>query len=66
MGSKRLREVLALRFGVKADEIFVGLGSSEIIDLASRVLLKPGARGLPARVRLRYFITIRASGGKLL
>ena len=41
-GSKRLREVLAARFGVRPEEVFVGLGSSEIIDLASRVLCVRG------------------------
>jgi len=66
-GSKRLREVLGLRFGVKADEIFVGLGSSEIIDLASRVLLKPGSEGITSEGSFALFsIAIRASGGKLV
>jgi histidinol-phosphate aminotransferase len=66
-GSKRLREVLGLRFGVKADEIFVGLGSSEIIDLASRVLLKPGSEGITSEGSFALFsIAIRASGGKLI
>jgi histidinol-phosphate aminotransferase len=45
-GSKRLREVLAARNHVRAEEVFVGLGSSEVIDLASRVLLRPGLHGI--------------------
>src|SRR5258708_5246385 len=66
-GSKRLREVLAARFRVTADEIFVGLGSSEIIDLASRVLLKPGSEGITSEGSFALFsIAIRASGGKLI
>src|SRR6202140_2588596 len=66
-GSKRLREGLGLRFGVKADEIFVGLGSSEIIDLASRVLLKPGSEGITSEGSFALFlISIRASGGNLI
>jgi histidinol-phosphate aminotransferase len=66
-GSKRLREVLGVRFGVNADEIFVGLGSSEIIDLASRVLLKPGSEGITSEGSFALFsIAIRASGGKLI
>jgi histidinol-phosphate aminotransferase len=44
-GTHLLREALAERRGVSTDEIFVGLGSSEIIDLASRVLLRAGCRG---------------------
>jgi|HubBroStandDraft_6_1064221.scaffolds.fasta_scaffold04440_6 histidinol-phosphate aminotransferase len=66
-GSKRLREVLAARHNVRADEIFVGLGSSEIIDLASRVLLKPGSEGITSEGSFALFsIAIRASGGKLI
>lgn len=66
-GSKRLREVLADRFGVRAEEIFVGLGSSEIIDLASRVLLGPGREGITSEGSFALFsIAIRASGGKLI
>jgi histidinol-phosphate aminotransferase len=66
-GSKRLREVLAARFNVRAEEIFVGLGSSEIIDLASRVLLRPGSEGITSEGSFALFsIAIRASGGKLI
>ncbi len=66
-GSKRLREVLAGRFGARSDEIFVGLGSSEIIDLASRVLLSPGREGITSEGSFALFsIAIRASGGKLI
>jgi len=65
-GSKRLREVLAERFGVRPEEVFVGLGSSEIIDLASRVLLRPGLTGITSEGTFAlYPIAIRASGGKL-
>jgi histidinol-phosphate aminotransferase len=66
-GSKRLREVLAARYGVRAEEVFVGLGSSEIIDLASRVLLRPGLTGITSEGSFALFaIAIRASGGKLV
>jgi histidinol-phosphate aminotransferase len=66
-GSKRLREVLAARHDVRAEEIFVGLGSSEIIDLASRVLLRPGSEGITSEGSFALFsIAIRASGGKLM
>jgi len=66
-GSKRLREVLAARFGVRPEEIFTGLGSSEIIDLASRVLLRPGLEGITSEGSFALFsIAIRASGGKLI
>ena len=66
-GSKRLREVLAARYGVRAEEVFVGLGSSEIIDLASRVLLRPGLTGITSEGSFTLFaIAIRASGGNLV
>jgi histidinol-phosphate aminotransferase len=66
-GSKKLREVLATRYGVRAVEVFVGLGSSEIIDLASRVLLRPGLMGITSEGSFTLFaIAIRASGGDLV
>jgi histidinol-phosphate aminotransferase len=66
-GSKHLREVLARRNNVRAEEVFVGLGSSEIIDLASRVLLRPGLDGITSEGSFTLFaIAIRASGAKLI
>jgi histidinol-phosphate aminotransferase len=66
-GSKKLREVLAERFGVRAQEVFVGLGSSEVIDLASRALLRAGAEGITSEGSFALFsIAIRASGGTLI
>jgi histidinol-phosphate aminotransferase len=66
-GSKKLREVLAERFGVTAQEVFVGLGSSEVIDLASRALLRTGAEGITSEGSFALFsIAIRASGGTLI
>ena len=66
-GSKQLRRALAERHGVSAEEIFIGLGSSEIIDIASRVLLRPGLRGVTAQGTFALFpIAIRASGAELV
>ena len=66
-GCKRLREVLAVRNNVRFEEVFVGLGSSEIIDLASRVLLRPGLDGVTSEGSFALFaIAIRASGGHLI
>jgi histidinol-phosphate aminotransferase len=66
-GSTRLRQVLANRSNVRPEEVFVGLGSSEIIDLASRVLLRPGLDGITSQGSFTLFaIAIRASGGKLI
>jgi histidinol-phosphate aminotransferase len=65
-GTKVLREKIARLHGVTPEEIFVGLGSSEIIDLAARVLLGPGKIGLTAEGTYAPFsIAIRASGAAL-
>jgi histidinol-phosphate aminotransferase len=66
-GTHLLREALAARNGVSTEEIFVGLGSSEIIDLASRVLLRPGLQGLTSYGSYAPFsVAIRASGAELV
>jgi histidinol-phosphate aminotransferase len=49
------------------DQIFVGLGSSEIIDLASRILLLRGATGVTSHGSYAPFsLAIRASGADLV
>jgi histidinol-phosphate aminotransferase len=66
-GTHLLREALAARNGVSTEEIFVGLGSSEIIDLASRVLLRAGLQGLTSYGSYAPFsVAIRASGAELV
>jgi histidinol-phosphate aminotransferase len=66
-GSHLLRETLAARMGLAAEEIFVGLGSSEIIDLASRVILRAGLQGLTSHGSYAPFsVAIRASGAELV
>jgi len=66
-GAHYLREKLSRRHNVPMENIFVGEGSSELIDLASRILLKPGEEGLTAEGTFPlYWIAIRASGGKLV
>jgi len=45
-GTHALRQTLAERRGVSPEEIFIGLGSSELIDLAARALLRAGLQGL--------------------
>lgn len=65
-GTNLLREKLAKLHGVHANEIYIGLGSSEIIDLASRVFLRPGLAGLTSEGSYAPFSTaIRASGAHL-
>jgi histidinol-phosphate aminotransferase len=66
-GTHALRQTLAERRGVLQEEIFVGLGSSEIIDLASRVLLRAGLQGLTSEGTYAPFsVAIRASGAELV
>jgi histidinol-phosphate aminotransferase len=66
-GTHRLREKLANIHGVESQEIFMGLGSSEIIDVVARVLLGPGKSGLTAEGSYAPFsVAIRASGAKLV
>jgi histidinol-phosphate aminotransferase len=66
-GTQLLRAKLAERRGVFPEEIFIGLGSSEIIDLAARVLLRPGLQGLTSEGTYAPFsVAIRASGAELV
>ena len=66
-GTHYLRKKLAERRGVSPEEIFISLGSSELIDLASRVLLRQGLEGITSEGSYAPFsIAIRASGAKLV
>jgi histidinol-phosphate aminotransferase len=66
-GTLRLREKLARIHNVSLDEIFIGLGSSEIIDLAARLTLGSGKTGLTSEGSYAPFsIAIRASGAALV
>jgi histidinol-phosphate aminotransferase len=66
-GTHALRQTLAERHGVFPEEIFVGLGSSELIDLAARVLLRAGLQGLTSEGTYAPFsVAIRASGAELV
>jgi histidinol-phosphate aminotransferase len=66
-GTHLLRAKLAHQHGVAMDQIFVGLGSSEIIDLASRILLSRGKTGITSHGSYAPFsLAIRASGADLV
>jgi histidinol-phosphate aminotransferase len=66
-GTHLLRDKLARQHGVAMDQIFVGLGSSEIIDLASRILLSRGKTGITSHGSYAPFsLAIRASGAELV
>jgi histidinol-phosphate aminotransferase len=66
-GTHLLRAKLARQHGVAIDQIFVGLGSSEIIDLAARILLSRGKTGVTSHGSYAPFsLAIRASGAELV
>ena len=66
-GTHLLRAKLGKVRGVHYDDIFIGLGSSEIIDLASRILLGPGKTGVTSYGSYAPFsLAIRASGAELV
>jgi histidinol-phosphate aminotransferase len=66
-GTHLLRHKLARQHGVAMDQIFMGLGSSEIIDLAARILLSRGKTGITSHGSYAPFsLAIRASGADLV
>ncbi len=66
-GTHLLRAKLSRLHGVTLDQIFMGLGSSEIIDLAARILLGRGKTGVTSHGSYAPFsLAIRASGAELV
>src|SRR5258708_6663113 len=66
-GTHALRQTLAERHGVSPEELFIGLGSSELIDLTARVLLRPGLSRLTSPwTEAPFSVGIRASGAELV
>jgi histidinol-phosphate aminotransferase len=66
-GTHLLRAKLSRLHGVTLDQIFMGLGSSEIIDLAARILLGRGKTGVTSYGSYAPFsLAIRASGAELV
>jgi histidinol-phosphate aminotransferase len=66
-GTHLLRHKLARLHGVAMDQILMGLGSSEIIDLASRIVLGHGKTGVTSHGSYAPFsLAIRASGAQLV
>jgi histidinol-phosphate aminotransferase len=66
-GTHLLRAKLARHHGVALDQILMGLGSSEIIDLTARILLGRGKTGVTSHGSYAPFsLAIRASGAELV
>ncbi len=62
-----LREALAKKHAAPVDNIILGAGSTELIDLAARITLRPGDCGVTSHGSfLLYSVAIRAAGARLL
>jgi histidinol-phosphate aminotransferase len=66
-GGHYLREALAGLHGVRIEDVILGLGSSELIDLSARLMVRPGDEGLTSLGSFPlYYIAIQATGGDLI
>jgi histidinol-phosphate aminotransferase len=66
-GAYILRQKLAARLDVDMERIVVGQGTTDLIDLAARVLLGPGEEGLTSEGSFpMYYIVVRAANAKLV
>ncbi len=66
-GGYYLREKLAKRHGVPMENILLGLGSSDLIDLSARTLLRQEGEGMTAEGSFPlFYIAMRATGAKLV
>jgi histidinol-phosphate aminotransferase len=66
-GGHYLREALAGLHNVKIENVILGLGSSELIDLSARLMVRPGDEGLTSLGSFPlYYIAIQATGGDLI
>jgi histidinol-phosphate aminotransferase len=59
-----LREALAEKYKVRSDEIILGNGSDEVMDLAAKIYLLPGDEAVVGdRTFAIYTISVKAHGG---
>ncbi len=66
-GAFLLREKLSGLHKVPPENLLIGLGSSELIDLAARALLRAGLEGITSHGSFALFrIVIRATGANLI
>jgi len=66
-GGHYLREKLAARLRVPMENILLGGGSTELIDLVARTLLNHGDEGVTSAGSFpMYYISIRAAGARLV
>lgn len=63
----RLKQALAERLGVAPERITLGNGSNDVLDLAARVALSPGAEGIvDERCFVVYPLAVAGAHGKLV
>lgn len=66
-GGFYLREKLSARHGVTMEQILLGMGSSELIDLAARALLNPEVEAVISEGSFPlYSISARGTGARLI
>jgi histidinol-phosphate aminotransferase len=64
---RRLTEAAATRYGVATDEILVGAGADEILDLVAKAFLAEGARAvLPAPTYAMYRVLTEQRGAEVV
>jgi histidinol-phosphate aminotransferase len=62
-----LRAALAKKHSIPAENVILGNGSTELIDLAARLVLRPGDCGVSSYGSFPlYYIAIQASGARLV
>ena len=63
----RLKRALARQLGVEAEQISLGNGSNDVLELVARVALSPGSEGIvSAHAFVVYPLAVIAHGGKLV
>jgi histidinol-phosphate aminotransferase len=66
-GGHYLREAIAGLHGVPMDNVILGLGSSELIDLSARIMVRPENEGITSLGAFPlFYIAIQATGGRLV
>lgn len=60
-----LKEALAERLSIKEDEVILGNGSNELLDIAVRTFIQPGDEAVMAQPSfVVYSMSVQAQGGK--
>jgi histidinol-phosphate aminotransferase len=62
-----LRQALSKKHDLRIEQIMLGEGSTELIDLSARLMLRPGNTGLTSFGSFPlYYLAIRAAGARLV